>query len=91
MYNMLEEYSLEDTNSFIQHFSLEVIQDLIKKIENDDEVSNSIKQDFNTLLEKATLHYKNLIAKEEAEPQEVDEKWEKFKKDITEVFNKSTL
>ncbi len=90
-YDMLEEYSLEDTNSFVQHFSIEVIQDLIKKIENDDEVNDSIKQDFKTLLEKAIIHNQHLVAKEQAEPQEFDERWEKFKKDITEIFNKSSI
>lgn len=90
-YDMLEEYSLEDTNSFVQHFSIEVIQDLIKKIENDDEVNDSIKQDFKTLLEKAIIHNQHLVVKEQAEPQEFDERWEKFKKDITEIFNKSSI
>lgn len=86
-YNQLLKYAFADTDSFIHHFSIDVINSVIDEIKDDPEVSETTKNKFKKLLDDAKEHNKKLAEREQASPREYDEKWEKAKVDITNFVN----
>ena len=86
-YNQLLKYAFADTDSFIHHFSIDVINSVIDEIKDDPEVSETTKNKFKKLLDDAKEHNKKLVEREQASPREYDEKWEKAKVDITNFVN----
>lgn len=86
-YNQLLKYAFADTDSFIHHFSIDVINSVIDEIKDDPEVSETTKNKFKKLLDDAKEHNKRLVEREQASPREYDEKWEKAKVDITNFVN----
>lgn len=86
-YNQLLKYAFADTDSFIHHFSIDVINSVIDEIKDDPEVSETTKNKFKKLLDDAKEHNKKLVEHEQASPREYDEKWEKAKVDITNFVN----
>ena len=86
-YNQLLKYAFADTDSFIHHFSIDVINSVIDEIKDDTEVSETTKNKFKKLLDDAKEHNKKLVEREQASPREYDEKWEKAKVDITNFVN----
>ncbi len=90
-YNKLLKYAFANTDSFIHHFSIDVIDSIVEEIKDDESICESIKSDFKKLLEDAKAHNKKLIELEQASPKEYDEKWEKAKEDITNFVNAYNL
>ena len=86
-YNQLLKYAFADTDSFIHHFSIDVINSVIDEIKDDPEVSETTKNKFKKLLDDAKEHNKKLVEREQASPREYDEKWEKAKVAITNFVN----
>lgn len=86
-YNQLLKYAFADTDSFIHHFSIDVINSVIDEIKDDPEVSETTKNKFKKLLDDAKEHNKKLVEREQASPREYDEKLEKAKVDITNFVN----
>lgn len=86
-YNQLLKYAFADTDSFIHHFSIDVINSVIDEIKDDSEVSEATKNKFKKLLNDAEEHNKKLVEREQASPREYDERWEKAKIDITNFVN----
>ena len=86
-YNQLLKYAFADTDSFIHHFLIDVINSVIDEIKDDPEVSETTKNKFKKLLDDAKEHNKKLVEREQASPREYDEKWEKAKVDITNFVN----
>ena len=86
-YNQLLKYAFADTDSFIHHFSIDVINSVIDEIKDDPEVSETTKNKFKKLLDDAKEHNKKLVEREQASPREYDEKYKNEKIDITNFVN----